>query len=100
MTGHRTARIASSKTVFNPFCVNAEHSKYLTALISLFIAKPWGYVMGVNFLSRNLSIVVLSSRKSNFVPTKIIGVLGQWCLTSGYHYSILKRKALVTTNSN
>lgn len=40
MTGHRTARIASSKTVFNPFCVNAEHSKYLTALISLFIAKP------------------------------------------------------------
>jgi hypothetical protein len=40
-TGHKTARIASSNTVFNPFCVNAEHSKYLTALISLAIAKPY-----------------------------------------------------------
>jgi hypothetical protein len=40
-TGQRTARIASSNTVFNPFCVNAEHSKYFTAPISLAIAKPY-----------------------------------------------------------
>lgn len=42
--------------------------------------------MAVNFFSFSLSIVSLSSRKSSFVPTKIIGVLGQWCRTSGYHY--------------
>ena len=40
--GHKTARMASSKTVFSPFCVKAEHSKYLTERISLAIAKPWG----------------------------------------------------------
>lgn len=39
-TGQRTARIASSNTVFNPFCVSAEHSKYFTPPISLFIARP------------------------------------------------------------
>lgn len=43
--------------------------------------------MGDSFLSRSLSMVSLSSRRSNFVPTKMMGVLGQWCLTSGYHYS-------------
>lgn len=40
--GHRTARIASSNTVFRPFCVSAEHSRYLTAVISLAIARPCG----------------------------------------------------------
>lgn len=40
ITGHNTALIASSNTVFKPFCVKAEHSKYLTALISLAIANP------------------------------------------------------------
>uniref|UniRef100_A0A1A9ZDP8 Uncharacterized protein n=1 Tax=Glossina pallidipes TaxID=7398 RepID=A0A1A9ZDP8_GLOPL len=39
-TGHNTERIASSNTVFRPFCVKAEHSKYLTAPISLAIANP------------------------------------------------------------
>jgi len=29
--GHSTTRIASSKTCLSPFCVNAEHSKYLIA---------------------------------------------------------------------
>lgn len=41
MTGHKTARMASSNTVFRPFCVRAEHSRYFTALISLAIARPW-----------------------------------------------------------
>ena len=40
--GHKTARIASSNTVFSPFCVSAEHSRYLTAPISLAIARPCG----------------------------------------------------------
>lgn len=38
--GHKCARIASSKTVFKPFCVNAEHSRYLTAPISLRMDSP------------------------------------------------------------
>jgi hypothetical protein len=96
--GQRTARMASSNTVLSPFCVKAEHSKYFTELISFAIAKPLkarrkcqqlrhrlesieltcGYVIGCNFLSRNLSIVFLSSRKSNFVPTNMMGVDGQW----------------------
>ena len=32
--GSSAAKIASSKTFFRPFCVNAEHSTYLTALSS------------------------------------------------------------------
>lgn len=40
MIGHNTALIASSNTVFSPFCVNAEHSRYLTAPISFAIASP------------------------------------------------------------
>ena len=39
--GQSTARMASSNTVFRPFCVSAEHSKYFTAPISFAIAKPW-----------------------------------------------------------
>lgn len=42
MMGQSTARIASSNTVLRPFWVRAEHSKYLTAPISLAIASPWG----------------------------------------------------------
>ena len=38
--GHRTARIASSNTVFRPFCVRAEHSKYFVAFMSFAIANP------------------------------------------------------------
>jgi len=83
--GQRTALIASSKTVFSPFCVRAEHSRYLVAWISLHILKPSVYATGASFLSFSFSMVSLSSRKSSFVPTKMIGVLGQWWLTSGYH---------------
>lgn len=41
--------------------------------------------MGFSFFSLSFSIVSLSSRRSSLVPTRIMGVLGQWCLTSGYH---------------
>ncbi len=38
--GQRTALMASSKTVLRPFCVKAEHSRYLTAPTSFAIDKP------------------------------------------------------------
>lgn len=100
----RTARMASSNTVFNPFWVKAEHSRYLTAFISLDIATPWEYWIGAmrlkrrqsqgevnNFLvsthrSRNFSIVAWSSRKSSLVPTNTIEVCGAWWEISGYHW--------------
>lgn len=97
--GHRTARIASSKTFLRPFCVSAEHSRYLTALISLAIARPWGYVMGANLFSFSFSTVSLSSRRSSLVPTRMIGVLGQWWLTSGYHCKKTFRLIMRHTNS-
>lgn len=43
-------------------------------------------MMGVSFFSFSFSIVSLSSRRSSLVPTRMMGVLGQWCLTSGYHW--------------
>ena len=93
--GCRTARIASSNTVFKPFCVSAEHSRYFTALISFCICSPCGYVMGASRFSLSFSIVSLSSRRSSFVPTRIIGVFGQWWLTSGYHYVEVRTRRTV-----
>ena len=80
--------MASSKTVFRPLWVNAEHSRYFTAPTSLAIDKPCGYVMGANLFSFSFSMVSLSSLKSNLVPTKMIGTFGQWCRTSGYHLAL------------
>ena len=77
--------MASSNTCLSPFCVRAEHSRYLTDPTSFIICRPWGYVIGANFFSLSFSIVSLSSLRSSFVPTKMMGVLGQWWLTSGYH---------------
>jgi len=42
----QTARIASSNTILRPSRVRAEHSKYLTAPISLAIVTPCGYWIG------------------------------------------------------
>ena len=47
-----------------------------------------GYVIGASLLSFNFSIVSLSSLRSSFVPTRIMGTLLQWCLTSGYHFAL------------
>lgn len=44
-----------------------------------------GYVIGVRRFSFSFSIVSLSSLRSSLVPTRMMGVLGQWWLTSGYH---------------
>ena len=46
-TGHRTALIASSKTVLRPFWVRAEHSRYLTAPTSLAMANPCKYTFNI-----------------------------------------------------
>lgn len=40
------------------------------------------------YRSRSFSIVVGSSRRSSLVPTRITGVEGEWCLSSGHHYEI------------
>lgn len=43
--------------------------------------------MGVSFFSFSFSMVSLSSLRSSLVPTRMMGVFGQWCLTSGYHWT-------------
>lgn len=55
--------------------------------ISLASARPCGYVMGASFFSFSFSMVSLSSRRSSLVPTRMMGVLGQWCRTSGNHWA-------------
>jgi hypothetical protein len=91
----QTARMASSKTVFSPFCVRAEHSRYFTAPISLDMATPCEYWIGamrllnsvkrrtwisngnwIPYRSRSFSIVAWSSRKSSLVPTRTTDVCG------------------------
>lgn len=92
----QTARMASSKTVFNPFWVKAEHSRYFTAPMSFCICTPIGYEIGDMRLqkgaerlnsgqgcgiwgthrSRNFSMVVWSSRRSSLVPTRTNDVEG------------------------
>ncbi|XP_077380822.1 cytohesin 4b isoform X1 [Festucalex cinctus] len=42
--------------------------------------------MGASFLSLSLSTVSFSSRRSSLVPTRMMGVDGQWWRTSGYHW--------------
>ena len=59
-------------------CVRAEHSKYFTAWIFSLISKPCSYVI-------DGSSSLTSSLKSSWVPTNIIGIFGQKCLTSGCH---------------
>jgi len=49
-------------------------------------------------LTINFSIVCLSSRKSNFVPTRTIGIPGLLCLISGDHFArTLSNDAGLTT---
>ena len=83
--GSRAARIASSKTFFNPFCVRAEHSTYFTALNSRASFSADSTVIGFCLTFESFSIVAASSRKSICVPTSRKGVLGQWWVISGTH---------------
>lgn len=89
--GSRAARIASSKTFFNPFCVRAEHSTYFTALNSRASFSADSTVIGFCLTFESFSIVAASSRKSICVPTRRKGVLGQWWVISGTHYGERER---------
>jgi hypothetical protein len=68
--------IASSKTDLRFLWVSAEHSRYLTALISRATARACSYETGSIFLERRPSAVERSSRRSSLVPTNMIGTPG------------------------
>lgn len=84
-----TDLIASSKTLLRLRCVNAEHSRYFTALISLATATACSYWIGAIFFCCKALRVFSSSRRSNFVPTRMMGTPGAWCSISGYHCVLL-----------
>lgn len=79
--------LTSSKTFFNPLCVNAEHSTYFTAPNSLANLSPISCVIGFIFCLPNFSIWAGSSLKSTWVPTISAGTPGQWWAISGNHFS-------------
>jgi len=54
----------------------------------LAISSPSSAEIGVWFFSRNFATVFGSARKSSFVPTRIIGAPGEWCLSSGHHLAL------------
>lgn len=58
--------------------MSAEHSRYLTALISLAQFSACSYVTGAMRFSARLLIVSGSSRRSSLVPTRMMGMLGAW----------------------
>ena len=47
------------------------------------ICSPWGYVIGESDLAASCDIISESSRRSSLVPTRSVGVFGQWCDTCG-----------------
>lgn len=69
---------------------------YLQTLFANFC--PCSRFMALNPCSAKRVRVSLSSRKSIFVPTRIIGASGQWCFISGYHLLVTfsKEDGLVT----
>lgn len=83
-------RIASSNTLFKFLWVRAEHSKYLCARISLATTLAWSYVTGSILLDLRDSLVGSSSRRSNFVPTRMIGTPGAWWEISGNHLNSIE----------
>ena len=77
--------MASSKTLLRLRWVRAEHSRYLCARISLAHRRAWSYETGSMRFWRRDSSVAGSSRRSSFVPTRIMGTFGAWWSISGYH---------------
>lgn len=76
------------KGELTPFCVNAEHSTYLTAPSSRASRSPASGGTGRCFCLASLSSTAGSSRKSTWVPTMRHGTPGQWWCTSGNHFSL------------
>ena len=79
--------LTSSNTSFNLYCVNAEHSTYLTAPNSFAIRSPSSLRTGDIRCFASFSRTELSSRRSACVPTIRQGTPGQWWCTSGNHFS-------------
>lgn len=76
-TESETSGSPSSNTFFNPFCVKAEHSTYLTAPNSLANRSPSSGWTGRCFCRPSFSTTVGSSRRSTWVPTMRQGTPGQ-----------------------
>lgn len=83
--GRKPYLIASSNTLFKFRCVNAEHSRYFTALISFATCTACSYCIGAILRCRSCSRTSGSSLRSSLVPTSMIGTPGAWCSISGYH---------------
>merc|ERR1719268_248440 len=81
------ALVAVSKTSLTPSLLLAEHSRYANALIFSAIVLPSSGLTGSCFILPNSFIVLLSFLKSFLFPTRMMGTLGQKCLTSGVHFS-------------
>lgn len=64
-----------------PFCVNAEHSTYLTAPSSRASRSPASGGTGRCFCLESFSSTAGSSRRSTWVPTMRQGTPGQWWWT-------------------
>ena len=79
--------MASSNTFFSPFWVRAEHSTYFTARNSRESFSACSADTGFCFVLANFSTMAASSRRSTCVPTNRKGVLGQWWVISGTHFS-------------
>ena len=94
-----TYLIASSNTLLRFLCVRAEHSRYLTALISLATCTACSYCMGCILRWRSCSLTSGSSRKSSLVPTRMMGTPGAWCSISGYHCEKESSQCLVFLES-
>ena len=75
----------SSNNVSKFSRVREEHSMYLHAPMASFVSIPCDVVTGLKPCDFRCSITFSSFLKSSFVPTRNIGVFGQWRLTSGYH---------------
>ena len=65
---------------------------YFLAPISLFISSPFSKDTGVRFFSASFASIPGSSRRSIFVPTRMIGIavmsMACWALSSAYHLDL------------
>lgn len=83
------AKMAASKASFRFFCVRAEHSTYSVARI--FSARLRARELSTGFtLYRSRSIRTLtSSRRSDWVPTRMMGDVGLHERISGIHFFVM-----------
>lgn len=83
----RAAFAATSKTSLTPSLVFAEHSVYPKAPVPLTISLPSSRLTRFCFILASSYLVCTSFLRSFLVPTRMMGTLGQKCLTFGVHFS-------------